>query len=104
MKKYEYISIEDGSVISPSLAVQQSCHILDLAGEIATDKSDVDAMLKVSRRWLEFGASLQEVIGETEDEKEESEPTKKAYGFSSENKSIIEKVGDTGGESGTDEN
>lgn len=91
-KKYKFFPLEDGDKISPSIAITSAVQLLDLAAEIAVDAKDVDKMLKVSDKWLDFGERLAEYPGvEDEDDEEESESEiTKGFGFVRDEKSIME--------------
>jgi len=101
MKKYEYLPVEEGTIIGPSMAVQQTVHILDLASAISTDEKNVSNMLKVARRWLELGASLESILPEVDEDDEEkvNKDGKKPYGFVQGQKAIIEQAGENDGKS-----
>lgn len=108
MKKYGYSGVEDGSPINSIMGVQQAVHCLDLAGEIAADTKDVASLLQLARGWMEFGASVEDILPENpggDDDDKTDESVKRQYGFNrGEDKSIIEKAGDNeNGETGTDE-
>jgi hypothetical protein len=94
-KKYEYMSIEGGRALHPGLPIAQAVHLLDLAATMATDKQDIDQMVKISSRWLTMGERLAEIL-EVDDsgDEEESEEEKAGFGFNSQGKSGDKEVDD----------
>lgn len=95
-KKYEYMSIEGNQVLHPGLPIAQAVHLLDLAATMATDKQDIDQMVKISTKWLTMGERLAELleVEEKSDEDEESTEEKAGFGFSSSSKSGDKEVED----------
>ncbi len=90
-KRPQYEAIPDGGTVSLIVAITQAVQAMDLAGEIATNSGDIDGLLRVSDKWVDFGGKLEELLDGHEDEEEDSEESIKTnFGFHG-SAAIIEK-------------
>lgn len=92
--RYKYREIEEGGDINIETIISQSVQVIELAAAIATDAKDVDALLKVSMKWLDFGERVSSILENMIEEDESEEPVKlgtsKPYGFHQNSGSIEE--------------